>query len=83
MEESKIDGYWYYDGSTIFIKFGQIMGGDGSHYENCRYRGEFKDGKATITCGGVGSKCNKKYSQEWVYSDNSIIVDGGSYVWSR
>lgn len=58
------------------------MGGDGGHYEKCRYKGEFKDGKATIL-GGTGSQWSSKYSQEWLHSDNCIIVDGGSYVWRR
>lgn len=82
MAEEKLDGYWYYDGSTVYIQFGEIMGGNGSHYEKCRYRGIFTDGKATIV-GGKGSEWNSTYSQEWVFTKNEIVVDGGSYYWRR
>ncbi len=76
------DGYWYYDGSTVYIQFGEIMGGDGSHYLECRFRGQFENGRATIL-GAKGSKWSKTCSEDWVLADDAIIVDGGSYVWRR
>lgn len=82
MGDSNCDGYWYYDGSTVVIKNGQIIGGEGSHYDNYRYKGEFFNGRATII-GGVGSKWSPGYSQDWVLSGNLIVVDGGLHVWTR
>lgn len=82
MTDNSCDGYWFYDGSTVVILFGEIMGGDGSHYEECRFKGEFKNGRATIH-GGRGSKWSVTETQEWVLFEDSIIVDGGRYVWRR
>lgn len=82
MGDSNCDGYWYYDGSTIVIKSGRIIGGDGSHYERCRYKGEFVNGRAIIF-GGVGSNWSPEYTEEWVLCGDVMVVDGGRYVWQR
>lgn len=76
------DGYWYYDESTLYIHEGEIMGGDGQHYSKCRFRGEFKNGKASVCCAR-GSIWDESHRQEWVYIDNTLVVNGGEYIWRR